>query len=303
MPPKKRGRKPKKKVDKPPPKKRGRKPKGGKIGKLVSTKKKIEKYIPNIIMHLKVSTLDKPMDDITSLKYTPEIENPEGYSGKSNLQFQVLEKKNVKDVIVKEVAKDISEEAINIKDVWTKLNTLKHNLKTNNISDKNSNCFWCTYPFDNQPIHIPKNYIEDKIEVYGCFCSPECAVSYLKNENLDTSTMWDRYALLNNIYGKIYNYEKNIKPAPCPFYTLDNYYGNLSIQEYRKLLTNNRLIMVIDKPMAKMLPQIYEENNENPDILNNILSTKKIQDSKYTLKSKEKYKTKSAIVKNNFKVF
>ena len=45
MPPKKRGRKPKKKTDKenkvkPPPKKRGRKPKGGKIVKLDSHKSK-----------------------------------------------------------------------------------------------------------------------------------------------------------------------------------------------------------------------------------------------------------------------
>ena len=126
----------------------------------------------------------------------------------------------------------------------------------------------------------------------------------VQNENWDTSTMWDRYALLNNIYGKIYDYDKNIKPAPSPFYTLDKYYGNLSIQEYRKLLTNNRLIMVVDKPMAKMLPEIYEENNEMPDILNNILTNKnKNMENKYTLKSKEKFKTKTAILKNSFNVF
>ena len=54
--------------------------------------------------------------------------------------------------------------------------------------------------------------------------------------------MWERYALLNNIYGKVYNYETNIKPAPSPFYTLDKYYGNLTIQEYRKLLKNDTLL-------------------------------------------------------------
>ena len=216
---------------------------------------------------------------------------------------KVTKKTNI--VSVKERVKETETvENVSIKDVWTKLNNLKHNLKTKNISDKNSCCFWCTCPFDNPAIHIPKHYIDDKIEVYGCFCSPECAVSYLKNENLDTSTMWDRYALLNNIYGKIYDYDKNIKPAPSPFYTLDKYYGNLSIQEYRKLLTNNRLIMVVDKPMAKMLPEIYEENNEMPDILNNILTNKnKNMENKYTLKSKEKFKTKTAILKNSFNVF
>ena len=43
MPPKKRGRKPKKKTEnkeKPPPKKRGRKPKGGKIMTVESKKRK-----------------------------------------------------------------------------------------------------------------------------------------------------------------------------------------------------------------------------------------------------------------------
>ena len=318
MPPKKRGRKPKKKTEnenkvKPPPKKRGRKPKGGKIVKLESNKKPQEKYTPNIIMHLKVSSSDKSINNITSLKYEPNIENPEAFNfNDGNLNYQeiqmdknekVTKKTNI--VSVKERVKETETvENVSIKDVWTKLNNLKHNLKTKNISDKNSCCFWCTCPFDNPAIHIPKHYIDDKIEVYGCFCSPECAVSYLKNENLDTSTMWDRYALLNNIYGKIYDYDKNIKPAPSPFYTLDKYYGNLSIQEYRKLLTNNRLIMVVDKPMAKMLPEIYEENNEVPDILNNILTNKnKNMENKYTLKSKEKFKTKTAILKNSFNVF
>ena len=57
--------------------------------------------------------------------------------------------------------------------------------------------------------------------------------------------MWHRASLLNIIYGEIYNYEKSIKPAPNPFYTLDKYYGNFTISEWRKLLNNDRLIMVI----------------------------------------------------------
>jgi len=320
MPPKKRGRKPKKKKEgedtvKPPPKKRGRKPKGGKIVKLDAKKKKVEKYVPNIIMHLKVSSKDVLKDDITSIKYEPNIENPEAYNidDVTNLNYQLLSQVEQKEekqqyiINVKEEVKNVDtkeEEKINIKDVWTKLNALKHNLRMKNVSEKESNCFWCTCSFDNPAIYIPKNYVEDKIEVYGCFCSPECAVSYLKNEKIDTSTMWDRYALLNNIYGKIYDYEKNIKPAPSPFYTLDKFYGNLTIQEYRKLLKNDRLIMVINKPMAKILPEIYEENNEIPNILNNIASqNEKKLSSKYTLKSKEKFKTKTAILKNSFNVF
>ena len=139
--------------------------------------------------------------------------------------------------------------------------------------------------------------------MYMDVCSPECALSYLKKENIDSSTLWHRYSLLNIIYGEIYNYEKNIKPAPDPYYTLDKYYGNLSISEWRKLLNNDRLIMVVDKPMSKILPEIYEENNEEPNITNNLLNVSNIKKTTYKLKSKEKNKSKSDILKNNFKVF
>ena len=40
------------------------------------------------------------------------------------------------------------------------------------------------------------NIMETALEVYGCFCSPECALSYLKNEQIDDSTKWERYALI-----------------------------------------------------------------------------------------------------------
>ena len=117
---------------------------------------------------------------------------------------------------------------------------LKIRLHNNDVSDKRSNCFWCTYPFDNPPIYIPKHERNGSIEVYGCFCSPECAVAHLKREPIDTSMLWERYALLNNIYSDIYKYTDNIKPAPDPHYILDKFYGTLTIQEYRKLLNNQQ---------------------------------------------------------------
>tara|TARA_B100001063_G_C16296504_1_gene326311 strand:- start:244 stop:507 length:264 start_codon:yes stop_codon:yes gene_type:complete len=43
---------------------------------------------------------------------------------------------------------------------------------------------------------------------------------------------------------------------------LDKFYGNLSIQEYRKLLQNERLILVVDKPLTRVLPELHEDNNE-----------------------------------------
>ena len=156
--------------------------------------------------------------------------------------------------------------------------------------------------FDNPSIHIPMKYENECYDVYGCYCSPECAVAYLKNENIDTSTLWERYCLLNNIYSKIYDYKKNIKPAPSPYYTLDKYYGNLSIQEYRKLLQNDRLLLVVDKPMTKILPELYEENNEVPNVYSNLLNSNNESKNKdYRLKRKSNNVSKNQLLSSNFR--
>ena len=106
---------------------------------------------------------------------------------------------------------------------------------------------------------------------------------------------------MNNVYSKIYNYEKNIKPAPDPHYTLDKYYGNLSIQEYRKLLSKERIFMIVDKPMTKVLPELYEENNEVPNVYNNILDKKvKNKVNNFRLKRSQTKQTKSNAITNNF---
>ena len=167
-----------------------------------------------------------------------------------------------------------------LKDIWRKLKTLEHNLHVNNISDKKSACFWCTYDFDNPPIYIPKHFIKDSYQVYGCFCSPECATAHLMDEHIDSSTRFERYYLINHIYAKIYNYTKNIKPAPNPYYMLEKYYGNLSIQEYRALLRNDRLFLVVDKPLTRILPELHEDNDDF------IINNKIIPSNTYNVKKK-----------------
>jgi hypothetical protein len=263
-----------------------------------------EKIQYNCILHLKCSSkeIDKVSNNINFCDFNIEpfgLENSKNKSMKYNeinVEYKIKEGDNY-------IPNDITHKDLNLKEIWSKLRQLKFKLHKNNVIDKQSDCFWCTYGFSNPPIYIPKRDRNGVIEVYGCFCSPECAVSYLKNESIDTSTRWERYSMLNNIYCKIYNYEKNIKPAPNPFYTLDKYYGNLSIQEYRKLLLNDRLLLVVDKPLTKIMPELYEESHENPLIYNNILdnsfkSTK--NNAKYRLQRKQKKETKKNIMQNKF---
>ena len=219
----------------------------------------------------------------------------------NNSKLDLFEINNSDNNFIKETKNTKNtDENINNKIIHEKIRKLKINLRHNNVLHKRSSCFWCTYPFDNPPIFIPKHQKNESIEVYGCFCSPECAVSYLKNELLDDSTRWERYTLLNNLYSKIYNYEKNIKPAPSPFYTLDKYYGNLTIEEYRKLLKNERLMMVVDKPLTKILPELFEENNEIPNIFGNLLNKKKETTVKYRLQRNEPISSKKSMLSTNF---
>ena len=261
--------KPEKKI----PKKRGRKPKGGKIVKTLTEQHSNNNGIQaNVILHLKCNDSGESNEvpeyvNINNIKHDTSIHNNVDLGGINDINNNVYEcgqngsNKNTEDVS-------------DNKSLWNKIKKLKMLLHDNDNLDKRSSCFWCTYPFDNPPIYIPKQKKNDVTEVYGCFCSPECAVAYLKKEPLDTSILWERYSLLNNIYSKVYNYNTNIKPAPCPYYTLDKYYGNLSIEEYRKILNKQYLLIVVDKPLTKIMPELYDDNNDTPNIYNNLLNNK-----------------------------
>jgi hypothetical protein len=81
-------------------------------------------------------------------------------------------------------------------------------------------------------------------------------------ENIDDSTKFERYHLLNQIYSKVYHFKKNIKPAPNPYFLLDKFYGNMTIQEYRKLLKTEHMLLVIDKPLTRILPELHEDTDD-----------------------------------------
>lgn len=145
------------------------------------------------------------------------------------------------------------------KDIQNKLHQQKvllyHGLVQN---QKKSACFWCTCEYDTPVCAIPFYNVDGTLDSYGSFCRPECAVAYLYSEKLDDSVRADRDHLINFYYGKSYGYEKRIKPAPDPHYLLDKFYGNLTIQEYRKLLKSEHLLATLDKPMTRIFPELHE---------------------------------------------
>ena len=277
------------------PKKRGRKPKGGKIVKkeINLEENSFDNQVSILHLKCKLNDLNETLfENINSqINYNPNIiKEVKAYSNDESENYYTLNCNNKNEEVVYNVIDDvenkiIQEENVNGKDslkekqknkknIYTKLKELELLFNNNNINKK-SDCFWCTCDFTTNPIFIPSLYHKGKYEVYGCFCSPECAASYLFKENIDNNTKFERYQLLNYIYGKIYNYEKEIKFAPNPYYTLNKYYGNLSIQEYRQLLEYDRLILVIDKPVSKIYPEIHEDNNDFETVYENKLSLKK----------------------------
>ena len=250
-------------------KKRGRKPKGGKIVIKNVEITNSSPVLPNIILHLKCSLQDlnehnnKIQEMVTDpLKYKP-IAPPEimaynntkesffSYELKNKTNTQIAYKPIEKEGIM--ICKCCSEndttdkeENHSMKDITNKLKELRIQFYKNTINDKKSACFWCTFDFDNPPCYIPKYEVKNEIGGYGSFCRPECAVGYLMKENIDDSTKFERYHLLNRIYSKESGYTKNIKPAPNPYFLLDKYFGNLSIQEYRKLSSSSYMLLVIE---------------------------------------------------------
>jgi hypothetical protein len=272
-------------VEPPALKKRGRKPKGGKLINKNTIELEQQTVSSNVILHLKCSLKDieghESKNDL--LAYNPAVppeimsydDNKRGFAfyGSTNKldETDILEDnklaytnngcKKCNCSITNDVVND-EEDKISLKDINSKLKDLRIQFYKNTLNDKKSACFWCSYEFDNPACHIPKYEMDDNICGYGSFCRPECAVGYLMKENIDDSTKFERYQLLNQIYSKVYNYKKNIKPAPNPYYLLDKFYGTLSIQEYRKLLKTEHMLLVIDKPLTKILPELHDDNDE-----------------------------------------
>jgi len=305
-------------ADDPNSKKRGRKPKGGKIIHQIAASNENIDAKPTVILHLRCFMKDLKVQqdnlgDYCSFSFdsgfgfgsssTPTAD----YHGQSENNYTMIKNNTSSEnssIYINNTANEsenctvYNEKDVEMKEIWKKLKQLEHSLHVNSISDKKSACFWCTYDFDNPPIYIPKYFLKNSYHVYGCFCSPECSVAYLMNESLDSSSKFERYHLLNHIYAKIYDYKKNIKPAPNPYYMLEKYYGNMSIQEYRALLSNERLFLIVDKPLTRIMPELHQDNEEH--IINN---RKIIPSNNQSTKKKvapRKIQTKSNIVNEKF---
>jgi hypothetical protein len=293
-----------------PVKKRGRKPKGGKLIQNLSQANTTVQVVPNIILHLKCGAADidpgplsalndnfKPGDVVSFNAMDPKgsdlhdsyhsemqmlTSNPLPAAAAAATTTNMCNYNYLNDVGSDDDCDDAGDSST--KKIMKKLNHLKTSFHMSDLfqaigaAPRRSCCFWDTCEFDTPPVYLPKCISNNGVYVvYACFCSPECALAYLMNDRLDTSVKFERCQMLNAMHGKT---NVSIKPAPNPQYTLSKFYGNLTIQEYRKLFKSEQIVYVVNKPLTHILPEIYEENNDF------MLNNKIIPTNNYKLKKK-----------------
>lgn len=118
-------------------------------------------------------------------------------------------------------------------------------------------CFWCCHGFDCHPWGIPIRVDAGKFYLFGVFCSPNCAASYLFNVH-NKDNMWDMYTLLNLLYYKVYGSHKPIMHAPDKI-VLKKFGGNLDINEYRNRTAIEDKTYIIKFPPSTSVIPVMEE--------------------------------------------
>lgn len=170
--------------------------------------------------------------------------------------------------------------------------------------EQSSACFWCTeggFPPE-QACFIPLNVDWDagKIDAYGHFCSPNCALAYLREERLESHELYLREHWLHDLYrprpaaglalravedgdgdGEARRSEESpspvarsagpaaglrIRPAPNPRFFLSKFCGTLSIDEFRALGAAGGgyrpVIQTLPWTVTKWFPELHEISDD-----------------------------------------
>ena len=123
---------------------------------------------------------------------------------------------------------------------------IKHYNKGNDVtktknSINNIRCYNCHHTFKNIPFYLPIDYCPklQRYKLFGNFCSPNCVKSYcINNKSFENKSY-----LVGQFYRALFGQNFRIKCSPSIF-TLKEYGGDKSIEEFRKLsYTNSRYTM------------------------------------------------------------
>jgi hypothetical protein len=108
-------------------------------------------------------------------------------------------------------------------------------------------CFWCAHEFEGVPCFLPVKEEIGTYHVYGNFCTPQCALSYLLEEHLDSHVRWERMALLHRMYRPIGKAGCRLYPAP-PRQSLKKFGGVYTYEQFRAMVTDQKLRVDVHRP-------------------------------------------------------
>jgi hypothetical protein len=127
-------------------------------------------------------------------------------------------------------------------------------------------CLWCCHKFVNTPWGVPFKFQNDKFQLFGNFCMPNCTLSYILQNYKEDDAMWEKVALLNLLYFKVYGQYKNLVPSFDKM-SLKTFGGTLEIEEYRNIISKTEKSYSIEFPpcntIIPMLEEIYKKTNLN----------------------------------------
>jgi hypothetical protein len=253
-------------------KKRGRKPKNQQIIKTDNIIEEVDTEKECIICHIPVSLEEINNTSCLSL-FIKEDNMKEKKQEKNKLLDNISEIKNIQSNETQ------SETIKNVCNTINKIST--YTIKFT----KNTKCWWCKNKFLNTPIQLPENYYNETFYCIGNFCSFNCVKSY--NLDLNDSLKWYRESLIHLLYNLTYNEYKEIAYAPH-WLTLEDYGGNLSIEEFRKnSIINTTNFLILHPPLISRQMQIeesYKVSKLKEVSLDNINKLYSEMDSDFTIK-------------------
>ena len=282
---KKRGRKPKNKnpvQDTKTPKKRGRKPKN--IIDNINIKEHLiftsgddtsNNYLNNnLILHLKINSNDisniKTDTNLSPIPYNNDdtysiIEMNPSYPASSINEYQdnncFQSKNKMTDIKTDKFLEKYNKCFLkrNIYDTFTSFVYSNNNIWP---IQTDIHCLWCVNKFETIPCGVPIKYNDKKFSLKGCFCSFNCAASYIFDK--DEYDKWEQYSLLNLLYSKIYKKTIKIKLAP-EREVLKMFGGVLNIEEFRKNFNDIDVQYKLNlPPLIAIVPKVEETKINNP---------------------------------------
>lgn len=141
------------------------------------------------------------------------------------------------------------------------------------LREKQSHCFWCTCPMqdgkededsETKKSTLPSFFIPTKVQPefkettgYGHFCSPNCAIAWLYQENISPHDKHERDQLIHLLFLPEGSTER-FRPAPDPRMVLAKYTGNLTPYEYRQLFQSELFLYPMQYNVTRQWKELPE---------------------------------------------